>query len=203
MGSGHHRSASESSSFESTDFDHAAVEDYTCERLASSHFERAIRNSQQLRSCAKNEKPIDVLRKVCGNDKCADCGASEPDWASLNLGVLVCIECSGVHRNLGVHISKVCSLLCTKFSISSFVIFTKIWIKCSFISYLSLLLKVRSLTLDVKVWEPSVLTLFQSLGNAFANSIWEDLLQSRGSFQFDLGPTGYSFSFLTLIFFTC
>lgn len=156
MGSGHHRSASESSSFESADFDHAAAEDYTSERLASSHLERPTRNSQQLRSCVKSEKPIDVLRKVCGNDKCADCGASEPDWASLNLGVLVCIECSGVHRNLGVHISK-----------------------------------VRSLTLDVKVWEPSVLTLFQSLGNTFANSIWEDLLQSRGSFQFDLGPTGF------------
>ncbi|KAJ8747055.1 hypothetical protein K2173_014538 [Erythroxylum novogranatense] len=50
---------------------------------------------------------LGVLRRVCGNEKCADCGAPEPDWASLNLGVLVCIECSGVHRNLGVHISKV------------------------------------------------------------------------------------------------
>lgn len=52
-------------------------------------------------------KPIDVLTKVLGNEKCADCGAPEPDWASLNLGVLICIECSGIHRNLGVHISKV------------------------------------------------------------------------------------------------
>lgn len=33
-----------------------------------------------------------------------------PEWASLNLGVLVCIECSGIHRNLGSHISKVRSL---------------------------------------------------------------------------------------------
>lgn len=118
MGSGHHRSASESSSFESSDFDHAAIEDYTSERLASSHLERPSRHSQQLRSCVKSEKPIDVLRKVCGNDRCADCGAPEPDWASLNLGVLVCIECSGVHRNLGVHISKVCSCTCE----NSFVI---------------------------------------------------------------------------------
>lgn len=112
MGSGHHRSGSESSSFESSDFDHAPVEEYTSERLGFGHHERALRSSQQ-RTSVKIEKPIDVLRKVCGNDRCADCGAPEPDWASLNLGVLVCIECSGVHRNLGVHISKVsCIFLC-------------------------------------------------------------------------------------------
>jgi Arf-GAP/GTPase/ANK repeat/PH domain-containing protein 1/3 len=35
---------------------------------------------------------------------------SDPDWASLNLGVLMCIECSGVHRQLGSHISRVRSL---------------------------------------------------------------------------------------------
>ncbi|KAI3982921.1 hypothetical protein MKX01_010404 [Papaver californicum] len=48
-----------------------------------------------------------ILREIPGNDLCAECGASEPDCASLNLGILLCIECSGVHRNLGVHISKV------------------------------------------------------------------------------------------------
>ena len=53
------------------------------------------------------ERPIDVLRCVPGNEVCADCNSSDPDWASLNLGILLCIECSGVHRNLGVHISKV------------------------------------------------------------------------------------------------
>jgi hypothetical protein len=51
--------------------------------------------------------PLDRLRAVPGNHVCADCGATEPDWASLNLGILLCIECSGVHRQLGVHISKV------------------------------------------------------------------------------------------------
>lgn len=48
-----------------------------------------------------------ILRSIPGNDACAECGAPDPDWASLNLGILMCIECSGVHRNLGVHISKV------------------------------------------------------------------------------------------------
>ncbi|KAL1324384.1 hypothetical protein HN51_034550 [Arachis hypogaea] len=82
-----------------------------------------------------------ILRGIPGNDKCAECSAADPDWASLNLGILLCIECSGVHRNLGVHISK-----------------------------------VRSITLDVKVWEPTILELFDKLGNAYCNSIWEGML---------------------------
>lgn len=47
------------------------------------------------------------LRALPGNAFCADCGASDPDWASTNLGVLLCIECSGLHRQLGVQHSKV------------------------------------------------------------------------------------------------
>jgi len=50
--------------------------------------------------------PLEALRGVPGNHACADCGAPDPDWASLNLGVLLCIQCSGVHRRLGVHVSK-------------------------------------------------------------------------------------------------
>jgi len=52
-----------------------------------------------------------IVRKILrANPTCADCSAPSPDWASLNLGVLLCIECSGVHRSLGVHVSKVRSI---------------------------------------------------------------------------------------------
>ncbi|EEB18609.1 Centaurin-gamma, putative [Pediculus humanus corporis] len=53
---------------------------------------------------------IAVKNKVPGNAYCVDCDAPKPCWASINLGVLMCIECSGIHRNLGSHISRVRSL---------------------------------------------------------------------------------------------
>ncbi|XP_037795548.1 ARF GTPase-activating protein GIT2-like, partial [Penaeus monodon] len=43
-------------------------------------------------------------------DVCADCGATEPGWASINRGILICDECCSVHRSLGRHISQVKSL---------------------------------------------------------------------------------------------
>ncbi|XP_016379437.1 arf-GAP with GTPase, ANK repeat and PH domain-containing protein 1-like [Sinocyclocheilus rhinocerous] len=53
---------------------------------------------------------IQSIRNMRGNSICADCDAPNPDWASLNLGALICIECSGMHRNLGTHLSRVRSL---------------------------------------------------------------------------------------------
>ncbi|XP_063730723.1 stromal membrane-associated protein 1-like isoform X2 [Eleginops maclovinus] len=44
------------------------------------------------------------------NKHCADCEAKGPRWASWNLGVFMCIRCAGIHRNLGVHISRVKSV---------------------------------------------------------------------------------------------
>lgn len=47
---------------------------------------------------------------VAQNDACADCGQAPAEWVSINIGCLLCIECSGIHRSLGVHVSKVRSL---------------------------------------------------------------------------------------------
>ena len=44
------------------------------------------------------------------NKTCADCRAPRPEWASINLGIFICIECSGVHRSFGSHISQVRSV---------------------------------------------------------------------------------------------
>uniref|UniRef100_A0A8C1G3S9 Arf-GAP with GTPase, ANK repeat and PH domain-containing protein 1-like n=1 Tax=Cyprinus carpio TaxID=7962 RepID=A0A8C1G3S9_CYPCA len=65
---------------------------------------RARRNSQS------EAVALQAIRNAKGNDLCVDCGAPNPTWASLNLGALICIECSGIHRNLGTHLSRVRSL---------------------------------------------------------------------------------------------
>ncbi|GMI04184.1 hypothetical protein TrRE_jg10341 [Triparma retinervis] len=53
---------------------------------------------------------VTEIQKVTGNKVCVDCDNRNPDWASINLGVLMCLECSGSHRHIGVHISQVRSL---------------------------------------------------------------------------------------------
>ncbi|KAH7328769.1 hypothetical protein B0I35DRAFT_486785 [Stachybotrys elegans] len=66
-------------------------------------------------SSVYDENPDKLLQMVRdtdqGNRWCADCGSgSKVEWVSINLGIILCIECSGIHRSLGTHISKVRSL---------------------------------------------------------------------------------------------
>ncbi|XP_026062067.1 arf-GAP with SH3 domain, ANK repeat and PH domain-containing protein 1a isoform X4 [Carassius auratus] len=63
----------------------------------------------------------DVLR-MPGNEVCCDCGAPEPKWLSTNLGILTCIECSGIHREMGVHISRIQSMELDKLGTSELLL---------------------------------------------------------------------------------
>jgi Putative GTPase activating protein for Arf/Ankyrin repeat len=51
-----------------------------------------------------------ILRILQSNPYCSECRTVNPEWVSLNLCVVFCKECSGIHRSLGVHCSKVRSL---------------------------------------------------------------------------------------------
>jgi Arf-GAP/coiled-coil/ANK repeat/PH domain-containing protein len=75
-----------------------------CQEMLSSYLPEAAIDT------ALSEEVRSGIRNIEGNMICVDCGAPEPEWASLSLGVLMCIECSGIHRSLGVHRSKVRSL---------------------------------------------------------------------------------------------
>ncbi|KAI9676215.1 MAG: hypothetical protein M1829_003044 [Trizodia sp. TS-e1964] len=61
------------------------------------------------------ENPDKLLQLIREADQsncwCVDCGSGiKTEWVSINLGIILCIECSGIHRSLGTHISKVRSL---------------------------------------------------------------------------------------------
>lgn len=65
----------------------------------------------------KSVKDVDRYQAVLANllleednKFCADCQSKGPRWASWNIGVFICIRCAGIHRNLGVHISRVKSV---------------------------------------------------------------------------------------------
>jgi hypothetical protein len=46
-----------------------------------------------------------LFSTTLGNRRCVDCKASNPQWAAISFGALLCIDCSGRHRHLGVNVS--------------------------------------------------------------------------------------------------
>ena len=51
-----------------------------------------------------------LIRSEKQQNYCADCGAGDPEWASVSFGIFICVACAGIHRHLGTHISRVKSL---------------------------------------------------------------------------------------------
>uniref|UniRef100_A0A1I7UUN2 Arf-GAP with coiled-coil, ANK repeat and PH domain-containing protein 2 n=1 Tax=Caenorhabditis tropicalis TaxID=1561998 RepID=A0A1I7UUN2_9PELO len=89
--------------------------DITKRRSVSDPASTSGNTSLNVSSIASSNAPpsttaFEQIRRVPGNEVCADCGSPAPKWVSINLGVVLCIECSGAHRSLGVQTSKVRSL---------------------------------------------------------------------------------------------
>ncbi|KAM7105874.1 arf-GAP with GTPase, ANK repeat and PH domain-containing protein 1 isoform 9-T9 [Molossus nigricans] len=97
--------------FEATTYEErdAWVQAIESQILASLQSCESSKNKSRLTSQSE-ALALQSIRNIRGNSHCVDCETQNPNWASLNLGALMCIECSGIHRNLGTHLSRVRSL---------------------------------------------------------------------------------------------
>ncbi|KAK7199765.1 putative GTPase activating protein for Arf [Novymonas esmeraldas] len=68
------------------------------------------RPRQSLEVQTEHQRQLKAILAEAGNDVCGECGAANPKWASMNLGIFLCIRCCGLHRRLGVDVSRVRSL---------------------------------------------------------------------------------------------
>lgn len=80
---------------------------------------------------------LERVQENPSNKLCADCGAPDAHWASMNLSVVLCSRCAGIHRGFDLRLSK-----------------------------------VRSLRMDTKVWNTSLIEMFKEIGNDNANNFW-------------------------------
>ena len=102
------------------------------------------------------------MRSLPGNGKCCDCDADTPEWASINLGILLCLNCGGAHR-------YVLTSSRANAPLNVFIyIFRGLGVSLS---------KVRSLHMDT--WDLETLLVMSELGNTVVNEIYEINLSSE------------------------
>lgn len=125
----------------------------------------------------RHKRILSQLLKLEENRKCADCGARGPTWASVNLGVFVCLNCSGeqCRRRLGTMAQlslpvacrgatepSHCGLSATAMLRGAAGVHRSLGVHNS---------KVRSTNLDT--WLPEQVAFVQAMGNARGNAYWE------------------------------
>lgn len=89
---------------------------YTATKQEAEMWDAAIAKQKEhaLKGTSTNRIVNPALEQILRrpeNMTCAECGCPDPQWISVNLGVVFCIKCSGIHRSLGVAISRVKSIL--------------------------------------------------------------------------------------------
>lgn len=78
--------------------------------LNNQHMSYAARKPQSRAEAEANARTLRNLVKQPENKVCADCKRNDTRWASWNIGCFLCIRCSGIHRSMGTHISRVKSI---------------------------------------------------------------------------------------------
>ena len=83
----------------------------TSQATTTSSESRRFKSSVSAEENRKLQMDLKKLLSLDDNSKCGDCqggvSAARPSWASINLGIFLCMKCAGIHRGLGVHISKI------------------------------------------------------------------------------------------------
>ncbi|ORC90086.1 ADP-ribosylation factor GTPase activating protein [Trypanosoma theileri] len=69
--------------------------------------ETTVEEENQEEDWNANRQRIELICQTPPNNTCNDCNSNGTRWASVNHGVFLCIRCSGIHRSLGVHVTKI------------------------------------------------------------------------------------------------